>query len=67
MSEIKHPHRVLWGEKDRRIAPADLVTVAAVMCRLVTVPGVGISTYLELPALCAGYFGGWFGDLTGRE
>lgn len=44
MSEIKHPHLVLWGEKDGWIAPADLVTVAAVMsnCRLVTVPGVGI-------------------------
>ena len=69
MSEIKHPHLVLWGEKDGWIAPADLMTMAAAMsnCRLVTVPGIGHSMNLELPALYAGYFGGWFGSLTGRE
>jgi pimeloyl-ACP methyl ester carboxylesterase len=69
MPEIKHPHLVLWGEKDGWIAPADLRTMAAAMsnCRLVTVPGIGHSMNLELPALYAGYFGGWFGGLTGRE
>jgi pimeloyl-ACP methyl ester carboxylesterase len=69
MSEIKHPHLVLWGEKDGWIAAADLMTMAAAMsdCRLVTVPGIGHSMNLELPALYAGYFGGWFGGLTGRE
>jgi non-heme chloroperoxidase len=68
MPEIKHPHLVLWGEKDGWIAPADLRTMAAAMsnCRLVTVPGIGHSMNLELPALYAGYFGGWFGGLTGR-
>jgi non-heme chloroperoxidase len=65
MSEIKHRHLVLWGEKDGWIAPADLMTMAAAMsnCRLVTVPGIGHSMNLELPALYAGYFGGWFGGL----
>ena len=55
------------GEKDGWIAPADLMTMAAAMpnCRLVTVPGIGHSINLELPALYAGYFGGWFGGLTG--
>jgi pimeloyl-ACP methyl ester carboxylesterase len=69
MPEIRHPHLVLWGEKDGWIAPADLTTMAAAMpnCRLVTVPGIGHSMNLELPALYAGYFGGWFGGLTGRE
>jgi non-heme chloroperoxidase len=69
MSEIKHPHLVLWGEKDGWIAPADLMTMAAAMpnCRLVTVPGIGHSMNLELPSLYAGYFGGWFGGLTGRQ
>jgi non-heme chloroperoxidase len=69
MSEIKHPHLVLWGEKDGWIAPADLMTMAAAMpnCRLVTVPRIGHSMNLELPALYAGYFGGWFGGLTGRQ
>jgi pimeloyl-ACP methyl ester carboxylesterase len=35
MPEIGHPHRVLWGEKDGWIAPADLKTMAAAMpdCR----------------------------------
>jgi pimeloyl-ACP methyl ester carboxylesterase len=68
MPEIKHPHLVLWGEKDGWIAPADLRTMAAAMsnCRLVTVPGIGHSMNLELPALYAGYFGGWFGGVTGR-
>jgi len=68
MPEIKHPHLVLWGEKDGWIAPADLRTMAAAMsnCRLVTVPGIGHSMNLELPALYAGYFGAWFGGLTGR-
>jgi non-heme chloroperoxidase len=68
MPEIKHPHLVLWGEKDGWIAPADLRTMASAMsnCRLVTVPGIGHSMNLELPALYAGYFGGWFGGLTGQ-
>ena len=68
MSEIKHPHLVLWGERDGWIAPADLMTMAAAMsnCRLVTVPGIGHSINLEAPALYAGYFGGWFGGLTTR-
>jgi non-heme chloroperoxidase len=69
MPEIKHPHLVLWGEKDGWIAPADLRTMASAMpdCRLVAVPGVGHSMNLELPALYAGYFGAWFGGLRGRE
>ncbi len=69
MAEIWHPHLVLWGEKDGWIAPADLKTMAAAMpdCRLVTVPGIGHSMNLESPALYAGYFGAWFGGLSGTE
>jgi pimeloyl-ACP methyl ester carboxylesterase len=69
MPEIRHPHLVLWGEKDGWIAPADLRIMAAAMpdCRLVTVPGIGHSMNLESPALYAGYFGAWFGNLSGRE
>jgi non-heme chloroperoxidase len=56
---------VLWGERDGWIAPQDLRTMASAMpdCRLVTVPGIGHSMNLELPALYAGYFGAWFGGL----
>jgi len=66
MPEISHPHLVLWGEKDGWIAPADLQAMAAAIpnCRLVTVPGIGHSMNLELPALYAGYFGAWFGGLS---
>jgi non-heme chloroperoxidase len=69
MPEIRHPHLVLWGEKDGWIPPADLRTMASAMpdCRLVTVPGIGHSMNLESPALYAGYFGAWFGSLIGRE
>jgi pimeloyl-ACP methyl ester carboxylesterase len=65
MPEIKHPHLVVWGEKDGWIAPADLRRMAEAMpdCRLVIVPGVGHSMNLEQPALYAGYFGAWFGGL----
>jgi non-heme chloroperoxidase len=65
MAEIRHPHLVLWGEKDGWIAPAELKTMAAAMpdCRLITVPGIGHSMNLESPALYAGYFGAWFGGL----
>jgi pimeloyl-ACP methyl ester carboxylesterase len=65
MPEIRHPHLVLWGEKDGWIAPDDLKRMAEAMpdCRLVTVPGVGHSMNLEQPALYAGYFGAWFGGL----
>ena len=63
--DILHPHLVLWGERDGWIAPEDLRTMASAMpdCRLVTVPGIGHSMNLELPALYAGYFGAWFGGL----
>jgi len=66
MPDLHHPHLVLWGELDRWIAPADLRTMAAAMpdCRLVTVPRIGHSMNLELPALYAGYFGAWFGGLA---
>jgi non-heme chloroperoxidase len=66
MSEITHPHLVLWGEKDGWIPPADLREMAAAMpdCRLVIVPGIGHSMNLEMPALYAGYFGAWFGGLS---
>jgi non-heme chloroperoxidase len=69
MPEIMHPHLVLWGEKDGWIAPADLRAMAAAMpnCRLVIVPGIGHSMNLELPALYAGYFGAWFGGLSGAQ
>jgi non-heme chloroperoxidase len=69
MADIWHPHLVLWGEKDGWIAPADLKAMAATMpdCRLITVPGVGHSMNLEVPALYAGYFGAWFGGLPGSE
>ena len=62
MSEIRHPHLVVWGEGDGWIAPADLQTMAAALpdCRLVVVPGVGHSMNLEMPPLYAGYFGAWF-------
>jgi non-heme chloroperoxidase len=66
MPQIRHPHLVLWGERDGWIAPADLRIMAAAMpdCRLVIVPGVGHSMNLESPALYAGYFGAWFGGLA---
>jgi pimeloyl-ACP methyl ester carboxylesterase len=66
MPEIKHAHLVLWGEWDGWIPPADLRAMAEAMpdCRLVVVPRVGHSMNLELPALYAGYFGGWFGGLA---
>ncbi len=66
MAEIRHPHLVLWGERDGWIPPADLRAMAAAMpdCRLVIVPGVGHSMNLEIPALYAGYFGAWFGGLA---
>ncbi len=66
MPEIRHPHLVLWGERDGWIVPADLQTMASAMpdCRLVKVPGVGHSINLELPALYAGYFGAWFAGLA---
>jgi pimeloyl-ACP methyl ester carboxylesterase len=66
MPELKHPHLVLWGEKDGWIPPSDLKTMAAAMpdCRLVVVPGIGHSMNLELPTLYAGYFGAWFGGLA---
>jgi non-heme chloroperoxidase len=72
MPEIRHPHLVLWGEKDGWIPSADLRTMADAMpnCRLVMVPGIGHSMNLELPALYAGYFGAWFGGLaeaSGRD
>ena len=65
MAEIRHPHLVLWCERDGWIPPADLRTMAAAMpdCRLVIVPGIGHSINLEVPALHAGYFGAWFGGL----
>jgi non-heme chloroperoxidase len=65
MPEIRHPHLVVWGERDGWIAPSDLEAMAAAMsdCRLVVVPGVGHSMNLEMPALYAGYFGAWFGGL----
>jgi non-heme chloroperoxidase len=67
MPEIRHPHLVLWGEKDGWIPAADLRTMANAMpnCRLVIVPGIGHSMNLELPALYAGYFGAWFGGVSG--
>ncbi len=63
MPEIRQPHLVLWGEKDGWIPLVDLKAMAAAMpdCRLVTVPGIGHSMNLEMPALYAGYFGAWFG------
>jgi non-heme chloroperoxidase len=69
MPEISHPHLVLWGEKDGWIPPADLRAMAAAMpnCRLVIVPGIGHSMNLELPALYAGYFGAWFGGISGTS
>lgn len=69
MPEISHPHLVLWGEKDGWIPAADLRTMANAMpnCRLVIVPGIGHSMNLELPALYAGYFGAWFGGISGTS
>jgi pimeloyl-ACP methyl ester carboxylesterase len=66
MPEIRHPHLVLWGEKDGWIARADMTTMATSMpnCRLVIVPGVGHSMNVEAPSLYAGYFGAWFGGLA---
>jgi non-heme chloroperoxidase len=69
MPEIRHPHLVLWGEKDGWIPAADLRTMADAMpnCRLVIVPGIGHSMNLELPVLYAGYFGAWFGGISGTS
>jgi pimeloyl-ACP methyl ester carboxylesterase len=69
MPEIRHPHLVIWGEKDGWISPADLAAMAAAMpdCRLVTIPGIGHSMNVEAPALYAGYFGACFGGLSPRR
>lgn len=70
MPQLTHPHLVLWGEKDGWIPSSDLKAMAAAMpdCRVVTMPGIGHSMILEMPALYAGYFGAWFGGLNrGRE
>jgi non-heme chloroperoxidase len=69
MPELRHPHLVLWGEKDGWIPPADLKAMAAAMpdCRLIVIPGIGHSMNLELPALYAGYFGAWFGGLAAGQ
>jgi non-heme chloroperoxidase len=66
MPDIRHPHLVLWGERDGWIPPSDLRAMAEAMpdCRLVIVPGIGHSMNLELPSLYAGYFGAWFGGLA---
>jgi non-heme chloroperoxidase len=68
MGEIRHPHLVLWGERDGWIPPADLKTMAEAMpdWRLVIVPGIGHSMNLKVPALYAGFFGAWFGGLRPR-
>jgi pimeloyl-ACP methyl ester carboxylesterase len=65
MPNITHEHLVLWGELDGWIPLEDLRSMAAAMpnCRLVQVPGVGHSMNLEQPALFAGYFGAFFGNL----
>ena len=65
MTDIMHPHFVIWGEKDAWIPHADLAAMPD--CRLVTVPGVGHSMNLESPALYAGYFGAWFGGLSPKS
>ncbi len=64
--EIGHEHLVLWGELDGWISIADLQAMAATMpnCRLVSIPGIGHSMNLELPALYAGYFGAFFGGIN---
>lgn len=69
MSEIRHPHLVLWGEADGWISRDDLQAMAAAMpdCRLVVMPGIGHSMNLERPELYAGYFGAWFGGLGRRR
>jgi pimeloyl-ACP methyl ester carboxylesterase len=62
MAEMRHEHLVVWGEEDGWIPQADLKRMAQTMpnCRLVSVPGVGHSMNLEVPALYAGYFGAFF-------
>ena len=66
--EIRHPHLVLWGEKDGWIAPADLKTMAAAMpVRLITVPGIGHSMESRIASSLRRIFGAWFGGLPGNE
>ncbi|MCG5235263.1 alpha/beta fold hydrolase [Xanthobacter oligotrophicus] len=67
MGTITHPHLVVWGMNDGVIPEKDLKEMAALMpdCRFVAVPGIGHSLNLEAPELYAGYFGAWFGGLTG--
>ncbi|MFS8038644.1 alpha/beta fold hydrolase [Xanthobacter sp. AM11] len=67
MGAIRHPHLVAWGMNDHIIAPETLEEMAQVMphCRFVAVPGIGHSMNLEAPELYAGFFGAWFGGLTG--
>jgi pimeloyl-ACP methyl ester carboxylesterase len=64
MAEIRHEHLVVRGQKDSWTAPADLKTMAVAMPhgQLATVPDVGHSMNLEIPALYAEYFGAYFGD-----
>ncbi|MHC2251910.1 pimeloyl-ACP methyl ester carboxylesterase [Bradyrhizobium embrapense] len=69
MSEIRHSHLVVWGERDGWIALADLQKMTAAMpdCRLAVVPGVGHSMNLEMPPLYAGYFGACFSGISERN
>lgn len=62
MSQIRHPHLVIWGDRDHVIPVETLARMAAAMpdCKLVRVPGIGHSMNLEAPDLYAGYFGAWF-------
>ncbi|MGE4373726.1 MAG: alpha/beta fold hydrolase [Xanthobacter sp.] len=67
MGEIHHSQLILWGEHDGWILRADLERMVREMpdCRLVTLPRVGHSANIEMPQLYAGYFGAWFGGLSG--
>ncbi|MFG1182744.1 alpha/beta fold hydrolase [Xanthobacter versatilis] len=67
MGSIPHPHLVVWGMNDGVIPEADLKEMAALMphCRFIAVPGIGHCLNLEAPEIYAGYFGAWFGGLSG--
>ncbi len=67
--EIRHPHRVIWGESDIWIPKADMEEMAEKMpdCELRVIPGVGHSLNLEDPDLFAQLFTEYFANQPPKD
>ncbi len=64
LGEIKHPHLIVWGEKDLWISREDMEEMAKLLpdCELKILPGVGHSLNVEDPARFAQIFTEYFTD-----